>query len=360
MNFIKKYKKSILEILLLILLVALTFYALLKDQELDKIIEILKTADPVYLTVGVMLVLIFVCSESVIIHYMMTSLGKKTRLFQCIRYSFIGFFYSCITPSASGGQPAQIYYMSKDRLDVSVSTLVLMIVTITYKAVLVLVGILVLVFMGPSVEFYMGASRWLLYLGMGLNVIAVSSMMVLVFKPVWTKRILYYGLRLLEHLRFLKSNRSRTRRLLLSMNKYREASVYFKTHKMVVFNVLVLTIFQRFCLFFVTWMVYKAFGLSGADMWRVVILQALISVSVDMLPLPGGVGVSEGLFMTIFEPIFGSELLLSGMLLSRGISYYALLLLSAAVTFLAHLSIARASIRKNMKRETNKNVHRIL
>lgn len=53
----------------------------------------------------------------------------------------IGFFYSCITPSASGGQPAQIYYMSKDGLDVSVSTLVLMIVTITYKAVLVLVGL---------------------------------------------------------------------------------------------------------------------------------------------------------------------------------------------------------------------------
>ncbi len=93
-----------------------------------------------------------------IIHYMMTSLGKKTKLHQCIRYSFIGFFYSCITPSASGGQPAQIYYMSKDGLDVSVSTLVLMIVTITYKAVLVLVGFVVLLFMGPVTLAYMGSS----------------------------------------------------------------------------------------------------------------------------------------------------------------------------------------------------------
>ena len=82
---------------------------------------------------------------------MMISLGKKTKLHQCIRYSFIGFFYSCITPSASGGQPAQIYYMSKDGLDVSISTLVLMIVTITYKAVLVLVGFVVLLFMGPVI-----------------------------------------------------------------------------------------------------------------------------------------------------------------------------------------------------------------
>ncbi len=276
---------------------------------------------------------------------MMISLGKKTKLHQCIRYSFIGFFYSCITPSASGGQPAQIYYMSKDGLDVSISTLVLMIVTITYKAVLVLVGFVVLIFMSPTVHTYMGASRYLLYLGMGLNVIAVTSTMILVFVPGWTKRILYYGLRFLEKMHLLKHKRARTRKLLLSMNKYREASVYFRTHKRVVFHVMLITIFQRFCLFFVTWMVYRSFGLSGTPMGLVVILQAVISVAVDMLPLPGGVGVSEGLFMTMFEPVFG-EKLLPGMLLSRGISYYALLIISAVLTFIAHFNLVRRSFQK--------------
>ena len=37
MEFIRKNKKSILEILFLVLLVAFTFYALLKDQELEEI-----------------------------------------------------------------------------------------------------------------------------------------------------------------------------------------------------------------------------------------------------------------------------------------------------------------------------------
>lgn len=345
MEFIRKNKKSILEILFLVLLVVFTFYALLKDQELDEINQVLKTASLGWLIAALVLVIVFVCSESVIIHYMMISLGKKTKLHQCIRYSFIGFFYSCITPSASGGQPAQIYYMSKDGLDVSISTLVLMIVTITYKAVLVLVGFVVLIFMSPTVHTYMGASRYLLYLGMGLNVIAVTSMMILVFVPGWTKRILYYGLRFLEKMHLLKHKRARTRKLLLSMNKYREASVYFRTHKRVVFHVMLITIFQRFCLFFVTWMVYRSFGLSGTPMGLVVILQAVISVAVDMLPLPGGVGVSEGLFMTMFEPVFG-EKLLPGMLLSRGISYYALLIISSVLTFIAHFNLARRSFQK--------------
>ena len=37
MEFIRKNKKSILEILFLVLLVVFTFYALLKDQELGEI-----------------------------------------------------------------------------------------------------------------------------------------------------------------------------------------------------------------------------------------------------------------------------------------------------------------------------------
>ena len=108
---------------------------------------------------------------------------------------------------------------------------------------------------------------------------------------------------------------------------------------------MLITIFQRFCLFFVTWMVYRSFGLSGTPMGLVVILQAVISVAVDMLPLPGGVGVSEGLFMTMFEPVFG-EKLLPGMLLSRGISYYALLIISAVLTFIAHFNLVRRSFQK--------------
>lgn len=349
MKYLKKAKKGILEALFLIILAVLTFYAFFKDQELSEIFKILKEADPYCLASGVILVLIFVCSESVIIHYMMTSLGKKTKLLSCIRYSFIGFFYSCITPSASGGQPAQIVYMNKDGLDISVSTLVLMIVTITYKAVLVIVGAFVLLFMHPVVMNYMGTSRYLLYLGIGLNVIAVGSMMILVFMPHWTKRMLYFGLHFLEHIHLLKRNRARTRKFLLSMNKYREASRYFKEHKKVVFLVLLITIFQRFCLFFVTWFVYLSFGLRKAPAGLIVILQAIISVSVDMLPLPGGIGVSEGLFVTMFEPIFGEEFLLSGMLLSRGISYYVLLAVSAVITFASHLCVTVKQKNNKMK-----------
>ena len=58
----------------------------------------------------------------------------------------------------------------------------------------------------------------------------------------------------------------------------------------------------------------------------------MISVAVDMLPLPGGMGISETLFLTIFEPVFGPDLILPAMVVSRGVSYYSQLLISAVMT----------------------------
>ena len=58
-----------------------------------------------------------------------------------------------------------------------------------------------------------------------------------------------------------------------------------------------------------------------------------------MLPLPGGMGISEKLFLTVFVPVFGAGLLLPGMVLSRGLSYYTELLLSALLTLYAHFTI---------------------
>ena len=73
----------------------------------------------------------------------------------------------------------------------------------------------------------------------------------------------------------------------------------------------------------------------------IILLQSVISFSVDMLPLPGGMGISEKLFSMIFEPVFGSALLIPGMILSRGLGYYTELLISAIFTIVANFTIGR-------------------
>ena len=97
-------------------------------------------------------------------------------------------------------------------------------------------------------------------------------------------------------------------------------------------------------MFPVPWLVCRAFGVRVLSWASAATLQAVISVSADMLPLPGGMGVSEGLFLTLFEPVFG-ELVLPAMVLSRGVEFYCRVLLSAVFTAAAALTLGRRAAR---------------
>lgn len=345
-----KNRKLVFNLIFLFLVFAGTIYGVFHGKDLGNLLEIIKTVDPFPLIPGVICVVIFIWGESIIIYYMMRTLGIRLRKWTCFLFSSVGFFFSCITPSASGGQPMQIYYMKKEKIPVPVATLVLMIVTITYKLVLVAVGV-GLVLLGQNfIHQYLWQIRHVFYLGIGLNVFCVAFMLLLTFHPALARKILEWGLNLLARLHIVRNQERWLAKLNMSMDQYRDTALYFREHKRVIINVFAITLFQRFALFVVTYFVYLAFELSGSSFWVIVLLQAVISVSVDMLPLPGGMGISETLFLTIFIPVFGTKLLLSGMILSRGLGYYTELILSAALTVLANFTIGRG------KREKGKEV----
>ena len=177
-------KKMIFNIVFLILVFAGTLYGVFHGEDLGKIVHIVKTVDPLWLIPGVICVVIFIWGESIIIFYMMHTLGIKLKKWTCFLFSSVGFFFSCITPSATGGQPAQIYYMKKEKIPIPVSTLVLMIVTITYKLVLVVIGVTMTIFGQGFIKAHLYRVRHIFYLGTALNVFCVSGMLVLVFHPM--------------------------------------------------------------------------------------------------------------------------------------------------------------------------------
>jgi hypothetical protein len=230
--------------------------------------------------------------------------------------------------------------MHKDNIPVPVSTLVLMIVTIAYKLVLVILGITVLALRPDTVMFFLNPVRGWCYLGLALNIIIVVAMLMLIFHPTLMARLVIGTLKLLELCHIIKNREKLSVRFLKATRQYNKTSRYLQRHKLVSLNVLVVTIIQRGLLFFITWLIYRSFGLNKIEPIVIITLQGMISVAVDMLPLPGGMGISEKLFLTVFAPIFGKAVL-PGLVLSRGISYYTLLILSAIMTAVAMLLVRK-------------------
>ena len=336
----KSRKKIIFNGVFLAVVFPLTIYGVFHGEDLSSMMDAIHRADKRWLIPGIALVAFFIWGESIIIWYMMRSSGIQLKKRTCFLFSSVGFFFSCITPSASGGQPMQIYYMKKEKISIPVSTVILMIVTITYKLVLVVIGIGIAIFGRGFLHKYLEGILPVFYLGLALNIFCVTFMTILVFHPLLAKAIMVKGMKLLERLHLVKKKDGRLKKLEDSMDTYRNTAAYLKNNPFVIVKVIGITFIQRMALFAVTWFVYQAFGLHGTGFWEILFLQAVISVSVDMLPLPGGMGISETLFLNIFSPVFGG-LLLPGMVLSRGLGYYGELLISAAFTVVAQLTIGK-------------------
>ena len=329
-------KKALFNVSFLLVVFGLTVYGVFHGEDLGAMAEAIRSSQIKWLIPGVCLVVFFIWGESIIIWYMMRSFGIRLKKRICFLFSSVGFFFSCITPSASGGQPMQIYYMKKEKIPIPVSTVILMVVTITYKLVLVVIGLGILIFGRGFLHRYLEGILPVYYLGLTLNVFCVAFMTILVFHPVMAEDMLLKGMDLLERMRLMKRKEARRQKLKDSMEVYRETAAYLKEHKKVLFHVIVLTFLQRIALFSVTWFVYLAFPMHGTSLLDVILLQAVISVAVDMLPLPGGMGISQTLFLNIFATVFPG-VLLPAMVLSRGLGYYSQLLISALFTVVAQI-----------------------
>lgn len=101
----KSRKKIIFNGVFLAVVFALTIYGVFHGEDLSSMMDAIHRADKRWLLPGIALVAFFIWGESIIIWYMMRSSGIHLKKRTCFLFSSVGFFFSCITPSASGGQP---------------------------------------------------------------------------------------------------------------------------------------------------------------------------------------------------------------------------------------------------------------
>lgn len=339
MTLIKKILKYALNIGLILVITLFTLDLIFKEQELPEIISDLKLADPRWIALGAAAAIFFVAGESSIIHYMLRVLDQKTSFLRCLKYSFIGFFFSYITPSSTGGQPMQMYHMKKDKIKIGYSTLIMLLITIAYKSVLVLLALGFLIFNFDTVALYAGDMKWLIVLGFALNLAFISLLLLVFIKPIWARALGIKVVELLTKLHIMKRRNKEkyTEKLIRICDTYAMGADYIKKNLSVVFNVFLMTAVQRICLFSITWIIYRAYGMNETRYIDILTIQIMIAVAVEMLPLPGAAGITEGCFLLAFTEIFTMERVKPALLISRGLNFYLILLIGAIVTFAAHI-----------------------
>ncbi len=220
-------RKNIISAVIFILLAALTFNAIFKGNDMKAVVSAMSTLQPLYFLTAMATAFFFVSAEGFMICYLLRSLNYKTSAATCVKYSFVGFFFSGITPSATGGQPMQLYYMKKEGHKVSDSTVVLMTVAVIYKLVLVVMGAGIVIFYYQPLADYLKGYLYLYYLGLFLNTLLVVVLLFIMISPKCFKGIVIGGEKLLKKFRILKKSKKRTEKLIDMADQYHEAVLFF-------------------------------------------------------------------------------------------------------------------------------------
>ncbi len=341
-----KLSKKIQPIFFFIIML-LTFYAVFSKNDLTQIITSLRKLNPFYFICASFSAVFFVCMEGFMIWFLLKACletnrchssthvqptGNQVSLFRCFSYSFIGFFFSGITPSATGGQPAQLIAMKKDNIPLGSSSLVLMVVAVFYKLILVIIGAVILLFWKEELAGYFGNYLMLFYLGILLNALLVFFLLLVMFHGKWMERLFVYVEKFCEKIRICKPSSKRKEAFHHLISDYEETLQFLISHPAKILLTAICTLLQRSSLFLLTCLIYQGFGLSGHGTLLIMALQASVYISIDMLPLPGSQGISELVYASVFASVFTETYLASSMCVTRGLSFYFLLILGSVIS----------------------------
>lgn len=344
----KKKRKFIFNILIFVVIMLLTFWFVFHNQDFSNVLESVHKMSGKYMAVAIFLAIFFVAAEGCMICYLLKGIKERTSLFRCISYSFIGFFFSGITPSATGGQPMQLYYMKKDGNSLSAASVVLMTVAVIYKFVLVLIGVGILLIWREPLKGYLQGYYFLYCFGLFLNSLLVVLLVCVIFSPALIKMILYKIEGIFIFFRILKQSKRRREKIDDFLSGYQETVIFLKTHKDLIGITILFTFVQRFTVFLLTYIVYRGLGLSGTSMIDIILVQASIYIAVDMLPVPGAQGITEAMYHTVFTKIFSASYLTASLCIMRGTSFYFLMITSLVVLCIK-IFLKNREIRKNIK-----------
>lgn len=334
-------KNQLRSILLMLALMALTIIIILKEYSIWKIAAAIKSIHPFYLFAGIGLMFLYAACQAMNIFLIMQRLGQASSYKNCLEYAFIGNYFGAITPGASGGQPAQVYYMNKDKIRIDLSVLALFYTVFVSQIVILLMGGVLAYLRYRAV---LKLARWFIYLLFAGTMVMLGLILILL-ALMFSRRVvpflLHAGINFLGKIHVIKQPEVIKAKSEKQIKDYYEKSKIILKHPDLFIQVFFVTILQWVSYCMVCYLVYLSFGFRDYDILDLMTGQALINIAVAAAPLPGSVGVAEKAALNVFGQFYPITDLPSAMLLNRIINFYLPLLISFTVYLFTHHRIRK-------------------
>jgi uncharacterized protein (TIRG00374 family) len=337
-------KKKIPWMILFLLMMVFSIWAVVSRSESfspSLLRETLRNADVKWLVAAVLGMVCNILFEGLALDILVKTLtkkeGEKPIRSHGILYSAADIYFSAITPSASAGQPASAYFMSRDGIPVAESAVILVLNMLFYIGALAIVGVLGFA-IAPSIYYGLDTLAQTLVMIGFIILLGLCLVFVLILKKEqWIKKVAVKLVHLGKKLHLIRDVDGRIQKIESAIEQYKNCADLIFKNKPAMVVAFLLNLLQRLSLVSTTVLVYLAFGGSMANLPEVTAVSCLVLVGVYSLPVPGGMGVADFLLLSGLCQIEDIASTANLALFSRGISFYSCIALTIVILIVGYL-----------------------
>ena len=325
----KSKKKLVRNAIIFAILIILTYYFIFKKIDRKGIQEAIKYTNLWFILVAIIMASGNVLFEALNHYRTLNTLGEKVSPKQAIKYAIVGFFFSAITPAATGGQPVQIVYMHKDNIKYTNATISILLQSFAYLTMMALLGLFGYILNYDYIS-NLGFIEYFFFIGILVNSLIVAITLFAMFSKKASQRVINFIYKIFKTINEKKAN-SFKRKIDKQLAEYHDSAKAIVNNRGLMIKTFLTSTCQLISYHSVGYFVYLALGVKNLGYITITSLQSFLYLSVSILPLPGTVGVNETGFSLLYNPIISKNFVDSAMLLSRGISFYLFVIITGSI-----------------------------
>lgn len=330
--------------LVFVALAILSVWAVISQSKcfsFTQLMDTLKNASPVWMTAAVAAMFGFIFFEGMAVLCILRALGYRQNLARGFLYSAADIYFSAITPSATGGQPASAFFMMQDQIPGMVVTISLVANLIMHSLALLTVGTAGFCFKSSVFLSFHWISRIFMIVGYCILCCLALAFCVLIAKPRILETVCGFFLNLGSRLHLVRHVETKRKKFRHAMWQYRWCAGVMGRHKLMFVKVFGWNLLQRISQISVTAFVFLAFGGDKKEAFNVWFTQGFAAVGTYSVPIPGGMGVADYLLIDGFRAFSDEASAVNLELVSRGLSFYVSMLISAATVLVGVIHTIR-------------------
>lgn len=322
--------KTIFNLIVLVLSLGMLSYFCLSENGLA---DLLKNAGELqygWLIMAVVCHLLNLAIDAYMIYIFTRNSMPTYRIRDAIKSSMVGQFFSAITPFSTGGQPMQIYVMSKQGISPGISTSALVQKFLVYQTTIVTYSAIAMLLRFNYFDSSLSGVMWgFAVFGFISQALVIIGLLVFSFNHKITHIILVLVYKLLAKLHIIKNPEEKIESLEAQLSYFHNSNRDLYKNRGLLLKSYVCTAVQLTSIFIIPYCIYRSFNLNEAPAVDMICSQAFVTMASCFIPLPGAAGASEVSFIGFFSSLFSDQFVKSAVLLWRIITFYGNILLTA-------------------------------